>query len=264
MIKVLSLGAGVQSTTLALMAASGELGEIPDCAIFADTGDEPAEVYRHLEYLMSGVLPFPVYIAHRGKISEALLNGDKAARPPLFFHKNGKIGMMGRQCTTNFKISPIKKQIRKILGYGSRSRIPNDAAEVWIGISMDEIFRMRPSRVQYIKNRHPLIEKQMTRRDCLQWLAANNHPTPPKSSCWHCPYQSNNQWREKKINQPVEWNLAVEFDEKMRSIDMVKLNGIAGYLHPSAIPLSEVDLSTDQDRGQLDLFNNECEGMCGV
>ena len=42
MLRILSLGAGVQSTTLALMAAHGEV-EAPDCAIFADTGWEPPE-----------------------------------------------------------------------------------------------------------------------------------------------------------------------------------------------------------------------------
>lgn len=35
-LRVLSLGAGVQSTTLALMMAHGEV-EVPDAAIFADT-----------------------------------------------------------------------------------------------------------------------------------------------------------------------------------------------------------------------------------
>lgn len=37
-LRALSLGAGVQSTTMALMAAHGEIGPMPDCAIFADTG----------------------------------------------------------------------------------------------------------------------------------------------------------------------------------------------------------------------------------
>ena len=35
---VLSLGAGVQSSTLALMAAKGEVTPMPDVAVFADTG----------------------------------------------------------------------------------------------------------------------------------------------------------------------------------------------------------------------------------
>ncbi len=38
----LSLGAGVQSSTLALMYASGELSPMPAGAIFADTQAEPA------------------------------------------------------------------------------------------------------------------------------------------------------------------------------------------------------------------------------
>ena len=46
--RVLSLGAGVQSTTLLLMAVEGILPGL-DCAIFADTGWEPARVYEHLD-----------------------------------------------------------------------------------------------------------------------------------------------------------------------------------------------------------------------
>ena len=41
MINVLSLGAGVQSSAMALMAAKGEITPMPDCAIFADTQAEP-------------------------------------------------------------------------------------------------------------------------------------------------------------------------------------------------------------------------------
>ena len=37
---VISLGVGVQSSTMLLMAAKGELPNV-DCAIFADTGYEP-------------------------------------------------------------------------------------------------------------------------------------------------------------------------------------------------------------------------------
>lgn len=44
-LRALSLGAGVQSTTMALMAAHGEIQPMPDCAIFADTGWEPKAVY---------------------------------------------------------------------------------------------------------------------------------------------------------------------------------------------------------------------------
>ncbi len=48
-LKVLSLGAGVQSSVMLLMADRGLLGDKPDVAIFADTQWEPKEVYEHLE-----------------------------------------------------------------------------------------------------------------------------------------------------------------------------------------------------------------------
>ena len=61
---VISLGGGVQSSVMALMASGGALGPMPDCAIFADTHWEPPTIYTHLEWL-AGNLAFPP--AHRGQ-----------------------------------------------------------------------------------------------------------------------------------------------------------------------------------------------------
>ncbi len=87
-LRVLSLGAGVQSTTLALMAAHGEIGPMPDCAIFADTGWEPNSVYDHLDWLRSpNVLPFPVHVVSAGNIREQLIaagEGNRWASIPAF------------------------------------------------------------------------------------------------------------------------------------------------------------------------------------
>ena len=49
-LRVLSLGAGVQSSTLLFKMLHGEI-EPPDVAIFSDTGNEPQAVYDWLEYL---------------------------------------------------------------------------------------------------------------------------------------------------------------------------------------------------------------------
>src|SRR6185295_2844253 len=71
MLNIISLGAGVQSTTMALMAAHGEITPMPDCAIFADTMAEPAATYEHLQWLTSdNVLPFPVHIVSAGNLTE--------------------------------------------------------------------------------------------------------------------------------------------------------------------------------------------------
>jgi len=55
---------------------------------------------------------------------------------------------------------------------------------------------------------------------------------------------------------------AVEVDRTIRN----GVRGIRGelFLHRSAVPLEEADLSTLADHGQVDLWFNECEGMCGV
>ena len=63
---VLSLGGGVQSSVMALMASRGAFDRTPDCAIFADTRWEPPSVYEHLEWLKDQ-LSFPLYVVDNGR-----------------------------------------------------------------------------------------------------------------------------------------------------------------------------------------------------
>lgn len=254
----LSLGAGVQSTTLALMAKHGEI-EMPDHAIFADTGDEPIAVYEHLNWLIS-VLPFPVHIVRCGRgLREALQAGDEdGARIP--FHV-GAGGMGGRNCTRDWKIRPIRAKVRELLGAGPRSYIEPDADEQWIGISLDEITRIKPSGVRFMHNRHPLVEARMTRRDCYRWLEDRQYRIPPKSRCKYCPYQGNADWLDLQ-GRPDEWTEVVDLDGWLRQPAQVKRFHGEVFLHSSRRPLAAVDLSRPDPAP--DLFGHECEGMCGV
>ena len=63
---VISLGGGVQSSVMALMASQGAFDAIPDCAIFADTHWEPPSLYTHLDWLAER-LGFPVYVVDNGR-----------------------------------------------------------------------------------------------------------------------------------------------------------------------------------------------------
>lgn len=258
-LRVLSLGAGVQSTTIALMAARGEI-EVPDCAIFADTGDEPAAVYEHLAWLQSGVLPFPIHIAKPARaLSVALMAGDEeGARIP--FHV-GKGGMGGRNCTRNWKIRPIRQKIRELLGVGPRGYIAPGSVESWIGISLDEITRIKPSGCAFIHNRHILIEARMSRRGCYAWLEARQYRIPPKSRCKYCPFQGNAGWRSLMEN-PAEWQETVELDGWLREPAQVKRFHGEVFLHHSRVPLAQADITAP--RLGADLFGHECEGVCGV
>ena len=162
-LRVISLGAGVQSSVLALMAAKGEITPMPDCAIFADTQYEPDDVYEHLEWLEER-LPYPVYKVTIGNIKEHALkgvnkSGSKFVTMP-FFTKSG-IGM--RQCTNDYKIQPIRTKTRELLGLKKGQRAKDVLCETWIGISVDEIQRVKENKDKYIINRWPLLELGMKR-----------------------------------------------------------------------------------------------------
>lgn len=268
-LRVISLGAGVQSTTMALMAAHGEIGPMPDCAIFADTGAEPRAVYDHLRWLMSpNVLPFPVHIVERGNLrADNLANarGEKTSGklstiPAFTMGVDGRAAPLSRQCTRDYKIDPIVRKLRRLFGVAYRQRIPKGArVEQWIGISTDEAHRMKPSHERWIEPRWPLIEQLMSRGDCLRWLERNDYPQPPKSACTFCPYHSDSAWAEMRNTDPEGWADAIAFDKAIRG----GFKGTRGevFLHRSLKPLDEVVFANDN---QPDLFGNECEGMCGV
>ena len=266
-LRVLSLGAGVQSTTLALMAAHREI-EAPDCAIFADTQWEPAAVYRHLDWL-EGVLPFPVHRVTAGDIKQGIRDrrsarsGRFAAVPWHIVNPDGSLGMGIRQCSAEYKIDPIAKEVRRLLGKPHPARIAPGAATMLLGISVDEAHRMKPSRRKFMVNSYPLVDLGMRRWDCLQWIKRHGYSEPGKSACIGCPYTSDARWRDRRDNQPDEWQQAVEMDRALRQGDARGMRGLE-YMHRSCVPLAEVDLSTAAERGQGDLFGNECEGVCGV
>jgi hypothetical protein len=262
---VISLGAGVQSTTLLLMACHGEITPKPNYAIFADTGWEPRVVYRHLEWLKEEAARFgvQVVVTQKGNIKEDVIKaakeGTRVATLPFFVKsENGKKGIVHRQCTQEYKVMPVRRKIRELLGYGPRQRV-KEKVTLWMGISLDEIERIKPSQVKWIENRYPLIEKSMDRISCISWLERKGYPIPPKSSCIGCPFHDNYMWRELKQKSPDEWEEAVEVDRLIRKLP--KLRGKA-YLHRSCQPLDEVYLQEDQL--ELGLFANECTGYCGL
>lgn len=247
---------------------------MPDCAIFADTQGEPQAVYDHLAWLRSAdVLPFPVHVVSKGPLWEAAttVKSRKDGKAsyistgiPVHLTDGISRGIGMRQCTRDFKISPIITKVRDLLGRRSIRASEGEIVEMWIGISTDEAVRMKPSRQPWIRTRWPLIEKRMSRFDCLNWMTKRGYPTPPKSSCTFCPYHDDAAWLrltpsefEDAVAKEREIQEAYAKASKMRSVP---------YFHASRVPLSEVVFDADNRKqaGQLDLFNNECEGMCGV
>lgn len=264
--EIISLGAGVQSTVMALMAAKGEITPMPDCAIFADTQWEPRAIYEHLEWLEKQ-LPFPVHRVTNGNLrNDAIANepvrgrGKKKFSAIPWFTENS---MGRRQCTFDYKIVPLNKKIRSLLGYQPRQRIPVGFVKVWVGISIDEIVRMKPSRERWIENKWPLIDKKLSRQNCLEWFQ-QQYPDRKlqKSSCLGCPFHNDAAWRELKNGNKKEWLDIVYVDAAIRYGGTKK--GEKQYMHRSCKPIDQIDFRNLEDMGQLNFFNNECEGMCGV
>lgn len=268
-IHIISLGAGVQSSTMALMAAKGEITPMPKCAIFADTQAEPKSVYTWLDWLEKQ-LPFPVHRVTKGNLREVALtirnrkDGDgtwaKTVIPTYILNPDGTRGIVQRQCTYDFKMLPIIKKAKELMKEHGASGVVQ-----WIGISLDEIHRMKESRDPCIVHRWPLVDMGMKRWQCLEWWENHGMATPPRSACTFCPYHSDAEWRRLRDFHPDEFAGAVQFENELQEVKRQtgNMKGIP-FLHNSLKPLDQVDFSTEEERGQLNLFNNECEGMCGV
>jgi len=340
-IHIISLGAGVQSSTDALMASEGESPPMPDLGCFADTQREPLSVYLWLSKLCgvqvrfrpngrpyvepgvyhSGLLKFPVHIVTKGDIGEDALrvrkrkdgNGSwvRSGVPHYSINADGLKGHGPRQCTYDFKIIPLEQEQRRLIGKDKmrvwrkrhRSALKEIAKHekelsVWkrakkaglphspvaplrpevawaecqadplvvvrIGISTDEAGRAKPSRIPWAVHRWPHLERGTNRDGCVEWLAARNLKAP-KSACEFCPYHDDDEWIRLRDVEPESFARAVQFDYAYRAakIKTVSQKGFKPYLHNSRVPLDKVKFQKLQGK-QLTMFNNECQGMCGV
>lgn len=248
---VLSLGWGIQSFTLAAMAALGEI-KMPDVAIHADTRHEFSGTYIFAEkwslWLEEHGLRV-VVVANHEKIN--IIDKWGGIQLPAYTTTLKGAGRIRRQCTHEWKIRPLRQWLQK-----NKDRKP---VEMLIGISTDEYKRMRDSDVKYITNLYPLIEKRMSRNDCKDWLVDHNIPVPPRSACVFCPFHSTQEWQYIKASKP-DWEKAIKVDMLIRKArppyDL--------FVHPARKPLINVDLLTMEEKGQMRLWDSECTGICGV
>ena len=240
-----SMGAGVQSTVIALMVCEGTLPK-PDGAIFADTGWEPPAVYAQVDRIEVELtrVGVPLHRVSAGNLrNDAIDPTHRYASIPYFVRNpDGTEGMGRRQCTSEYKLAPINRKVRELLGARPPEfrRVPKgNIAEQWIGFTTDEIHRVKDQYgVQYLTPRYPLLDLGMSRKDCIRWLKARGWGSTAKSACIGCPFHGNAQWRDLRDNHPQQWADAVDFDRAIRKGGArgLPLDGEA-FLHRSRIPL---------------------------
>lgn len=179
--RILNLGAGTQSSVLLVMADRGEIEPV-ELAIFSDTQAEPKEVYDHLNWLekqvkipivrvSNGNLEADAIAFRRHRYSEDATTGRKGyASIPLFvLNPNGTQGIIRRQCTSEYKITPIQRYIRReILKAEDGKRAPAGIrVEQVFGISFDERHRMRTPEVPWCDYDYPLVDLKLNR--AMSW-----------------------------------------------------------------------------------------------
>lgn len=315
--RLLSLGAGVQSSALLILAAQGQLPDLSG-AIFSDTGWEPQAVYDHLDRLereIAAPAGIPIYRVSAGNIrNDALDPEHRFASMPLYVKGpcdlcdgEGRVlsfvtgpaarqaawpwvrrlarwrnltvdelggagpwtgscpkcegsgqqdGMARRQCTSEYKLKPIKTKVRELLGYPHPTPVPKGVfVEQWIGISTDERDRaidkdtgeLKAGDTRYSRNRYPLLELGMSRDHCRALLATAGFESTPKSACIGCPFASNARWRDLRDNHPQEFDDAVQFDAAIRA-GSARANAAGSplrgeaFLHRSRLPLADAPI----------------------
>jgi hypothetical protein len=256
-IRSISFGAGKQSTALLLMALEGSIDA--DCAIFADTQDEPVAVYRHLWQMAErcATAGFPLYVTTAGRLSDEVAKPGTFISVPVFGrNQQGEDAQLRRQCSYQFKLRPMRAFMKRRLA-------PGQTLEFLIGISTDEIGRAKPSGRKWVTNLYPLlIDKRMSRYDCVRYCAERG-VYPPRSACVFCPFRTDDEWRDLTAD---EFEAACQFDDALRvSGGHGGRYGEELFVHDSMVPLRLVDFATVEDRGQGALFaRGDCMGLCGV
>lgn len=265
-LKILSFGGGVQTVTLAAMCALGDY-ERPDALVFADTGWETTTTYEYLIWFRQWLKEHGMGIITRtqGNIrKDALSVNHRFASMPLYTTaKDGSKGILRRQCTNEYKIKVVVRTIREIIGLRRNEHLKTPI-DMWLGISCDEVIRMKPSQMPMFTNIYPLIDLEYFRKtgekNCIDYLKSNNIPIPPRSACIGCPYHSDDSWIELKRDNPKDFEDACEFDELIRNRIQKKTESYGQvFLHNSRKPLREVEFGN-----QMTLFGEECEGYCGL
>ena len=232
-------------------------------------------MYDTLDWLERAV-DFPIIRTSNGRsLRQDVIDGVNAQGKPwmtlpvyLLDHDGRDAGINWRQCTKNYKIDPIRREVQRQLGVTPRQLLPHDTnVEMWLGITTDEAMRVKPSRNWWITHRFPFIDDiPMSRQDCLEWFASHfPERSLGRSACVGCPFRSSSSWMSISGQEPELFQEAVRIDESLRSDEhnAGRMFRKQAYLHHRRIPLSEA-VVMDMEETETNGFNNECEGHCGL
>jgi len=135
-----------------------------------------------------------------------------------FWIKNKKTGKVGKTpfktCTHAYKINQIMKEVREQEGIKSFST-KKHKINMYIGYSVDEFLRFKDNPLPYATNLAPLIDMNMTKKDCINYVESKIGFRPTSSVCNMC--YANDFDRVHKIykEDPEGWERLLVLDDAM-------------------------------------------------
>lgn len=231
--KILSCGAGMQSTALALMSCEKAMGrsslypDVPiyDAIIFCDLGLEPVWVKRQVEFIQQACekAGVPFYILDTPLYQDFMQNFGQRRTisiPWWTLGKDGHKSKMPRNCTIDYKVEMIAKFVRwDLLGYKKGERLrPEDikAHEMHMGFSAEEKHRCKDNPNQLFINRFPLVAMGLIRADNYRYILEEWGLDTKASACAFCPFHRNYFFQHIRQYEPETYAAVVGVDNLLR------------------------------------------------
>ena len=211
-LQVLSMGAGVNTVAMLLRYRDDY-----DHVVFSDTGDEFPETYGYIErhirpFCADAGIPFHTV---RSDTAPSLLEYCMA-------HKMMPVRSV-RWCTSQFKITPIRRFYRDVLGAGKDGITVTED----IGFALDESHRLkrRTDLPRYLHRRYPLMDDRITRAGCVRIIGEAGWPVPRKSGCDFCMYRRPKEMEAIRQSRPDRFMAIVRMEENAKNFPKYKLIG---------------------------------------
>lgn len=271
-LEILSFGAGMQSTALALMSCENaharRKGEqiphpqvpIYDVVVFCDLGFEPPWVIDQVNFTWNAceqagiwlkVLRSPLYDDFTENFGER-----RAISIPWWtLGEDGHKSKMPRNCTIDYKVNAISKFIRwEVLGYKKGQRLRDEdkkAHNMHMGFSFEEKKRCKDSPNPMFVNRFPLVDMELVRADNYAYIRDVWGLETKASACTFCPFHQNYFFKYLRENLPETYKKLVGVDELLRDKNPKPPMEADLFISRSRKRLSEL---TDEDCNDAQCF----------
>jgi len=212
MIDILSFGGGVDSWGYAALVTQGRI-RAPWLAAIVDTGRECPSTWDYLNR-HKDKLPFELHIIKQPLPS--LWSGNGGSFLPGGYDLESGAFLRGF-CSSHWKRDVMRRWLVKQMGITSYN--------LAFGIHSDEYERMTTARQKSVFNIYPLVDMDITRRDCALVAREVFGELPPRSRCWLCPGQNKADWAEVKRAFPELYAEAIVIDRESQERANIKLFG---------------------------------------